>query len=415
MNLDTYLYGVRIGALRPVAGGGYSLAYDTEPLEAMGSGAAVLSSALPARAEPYSHESTSAYIEGLLPQGERRRLLAAELGIDADDGLALLAEVGRDCPGAVVFLPEGERAQPPEPDSIAWLSDEELAEVVQAPPLRHFDPRVEQRMRFALPGERHKLALHRDPRSGRWAWPQPGLPSTHIVKPEDDEHPEMAVNELFCSRVVEKARLRAAETAMETIGGRRCFVSRRFDRHTQNGDTDTFHQESFAQALGFRPGGEGGEEGPDLSAACGLLRATGEPEEAVFVLAAAFCNFLLGNGDCHGENFSLLFSREGTLIGPWTDIASTIVYDDTVHTGLTVDLDCTRSSELRDLEEIAEETGIDLEACRGVAGNVATHVSGALLPAVKGARREGWQGPIIEEIIQLAAERCFALAHLAED
>jgi serine/threonine-protein kinase HipA len=414
MNLDAYLYGVRIGALRPAAAGGYSLAYDTEPLEAMGAGAAVLSSSLPARDEPYSHASTSAYVEGLLPQGERRRLLAAELGIDADDGFALIAEIGRDCPGAVGFLPEDEPMLAADPDSIAWLGDAELAEVVQAPPRRHFDPRVEQRMRFALPGERHKLALHRDQRSGRWAWPQPGLPSTHVVKPEDDEHPDIVANELFCSRVVEKARLRATETAVETIGGRRCFVSKRFDRNPTKGETETFHQESFAQALGFRPGEQGDGDGPDLGAACGLMRATADPEEAIYVLAAAFCNYLLGNGDSHGENFSLLFSQEGTLIGPWTDIASTVVYHDDVHTGLTVDLDYTRDSELRDLEEIAEECGLALESCRGVAGNVATHVSGAMLPVVKRSKREGWHCPVIDEIIQLAAERCMALGRLAE-
>jgi serine/threonine-protein kinase HipA len=415
MSLDTYLYGVRIGELRPDPIGGYSLAYDLEPLEGMGPGAAVLSSSLPARAEPYSHESTRAYVEGLLPQGERRRLLAGELGIDAGDGFALIAEIGRDCPGAVAFLREDEPMPPAEPDSPAWLSDEELAEAVQAPPPRHFDPEVGQRMRFALPGERHKLALHRDERSGRWAWPEPGLPSTHVVKPENGEQPEMAANELFCSRVVEKARLRATETAIETIGGARCFVSRRFDRLTEDGRTEMFHQESFAQALGHPPAGVGdGAAAPDLGAACGLMRATGEPDEAIYVLAAAFCNYLLGNGDSHGENFSLLFSREGTLIGPWTDIASTAVYGDTVHTGLTVSLDADVDSPLRDLEEIAEECDLDLETCRGVAGNMATGVSGALLPVVKLSKREGWHGPVIDRIIQLAAERCLALGRAAE-
>ncbi len=121
MNLDTYLYGVRIGELRPAVTGGYCLAYDPEPLEALGPGEAVLSSSLPARAEPYSHESTAAYVDGLLPQGERRRRLAAELGVDADDGFALIAEIGRDCPGAVAFLPEDEPMSPADPDSIAWL------------------------------------------------------------------------------------------------------------------------------------------------------------------------------------------------------------------------------------------------------------------------------------------------------
>ncbi len=49
-----------------------------------------------------------------------------------------------------------------------------------------------------------------------------------------------------------------------------------------------------------------------------------------------------------------------------------------------------------------------------MAGNIATGVSGALLPVVKRSKREGWHGPVIDEIIQLTVERCFALARAAE-
>ena len=100
-----------------------------------------------------------------MPRGGRRRKLAYQLGVDPADGYGLIAELGRDCPGAVTFLAEGEEAEPRAPEDLAWLSEDELAEALEWPPERSFDPDEPRRMRFTLPGERHKLALVRDPES----------------------------------------------------------------------------------------------------------------------------------------------------------------------------------------------------------------------------------------------------------
>ena len=108
-------------------------------------------------------------------------------------------------------------------------------------------------MRFALPGERHKLALFRDEESGRWAWPQAGLPSTHIVKPEPRERPGMAVVEHTCTLAYRELGIPVVHTAIETIGGRPCLVSKRFDRWVDGPEIERLHQESFTQALGIAP------------------------------------------------------------------------------------------------------------------------------------------------------------------
>jgi serine/threonine-protein kinase HipA len=199
--LDVYLRGKQVGSLRP-AGGGYEFAYAEEALVAAGDGdghsPARLSRSLSLRAEPFAYEEVRAYVEGLLPAGARRERIAAELGLDPADGYGLIAALGSDCPGAVVFLPEG--APPPRRparEEIAWLEPRELEEVVATPPPRLFDPDRPQRMRFALPGERHKLALVLDGERG-WAWPEPGLPSTHILVPEPGERPGFALNEAGC-------------------------------------------------------------------------------------------------------------------------------------------------------------------------------------------------------------------------
>lgn len=407
MSLDVYLYGEQIGKLLPAGGDEYELAYSADRIQGFGEGGAVLSNALPGSEEPYSPGASRAYVEGLLPEGIRREKIAAELGLDQTDGYGLIAALGRDCPGAVTFVPEGESAQADD-DSEAWLSRDELEELVATQPHRLLDPDREERMRFALPGTRHKLSLARGEAGGRWAWPAHGVPSTHIVKPEGDGHPELVANEMFCTTVAREAGLLVASTAVEMIAGQHCLVSERFDRATQGLETERFHQESFCQALGLEAGC-GRAASPSFAESCGLLRATGEEQAITLLIAAAFCHYLLGNGDAHGANFGLLFAYEGPLLAPFYDIVSTAVYDDPLHIGLTIAASYSDRASMDDLATIAEECGIGIEHCRNVAGNMAERVSGALLPAVERAKDDGWDAPVIEGIIEIAAERSLAL------
>ncbi len=413
MNLDVYLYRERIGQLVPAGGSDYQLAYLNERLEGFGEGGAVLSNSLPGSDEPYSPDATRAYVEGLLPAGKRRERIAAELGIDPADGYSLIAELGGDCPGAVTFLPEDTPDLADDADEIAWLSEDELDGLLTAQPERLFDVEHDERMRSTLGGLRHKLSLVRMKRDGRWAWPTHDTPSTHIVKPESDDYPDLIANEMFCTSVARVTGLWVAPTSVKTIAGRPCLVCGRFDRGTEDGETSRFHQESFAQALGFPPSAEPGSEearGPSFAESAGLLRATGEEEAVTLLLAIACLDYLLGNGDAHGENFGMLFAYEGPMLAPFYDIASTAVYDDPTHTGLTIASAPFETATMEDLARVAEECGIGLGHCRNVAGNVAERVSGALLPVVEQGKEEGWDAPVIEGIVRIAAERCLALS-----
>jgi serine/threonine-protein kinase HipA len=421
MSLDVYLYGERIGTLFPVGENDYRLAYAPERIAGFGRGAAVLSNSLPASAEPYSANATRAYVEGLLPQGMRRRKLADELGIEPSDGYALIAEIGRDCTGAVAFLPTEERGREPGAEAVAWAEEDELEELLTPPPSRLFDPDRAQRMRFALSGERHKLSLVRAP-DGRWAWPEPHRPSTHIVKPETGEYPELVANEMFCTTVLREAGLPVAPATLETIAGRPCLVSERFDRVDLGLEATRFHQENFCQALGFAPGGglgfgpSGGPgtkeaDGPGFAEAAGLLRAVGEGDDVIGLLAAALCNYIVGNGDAHGDNFALMLVDDGALLAPFYDIASTAVYDDPTHTGMVIAQDYAETAYLLELSEICEEAGIEFEHGRRVAALIATKVGAALLTVAERAREEGWHAPIVDEIAELAAERAIGLGY----
>lgn len=422
MSLDVYLYGERVGTLFPAGDNDYRLAYDPELVERVGPGRALLSNSLPARPEPYSAEATSAYIEGLLPEGPRRGKLGRELEIDATDGYLLLNELGHDCAGAVSFLPAGQALEARDSRSPAWLTADELAEVVKPPPPRLFTDDCRQRMRFALPGLRHKLSLVRDEAGDRWGWPEADIPSTHVVKPETGEYPEYVANEMFCMAVCRQAGVPVAKATVEEIAGRRCLVSPRYDRVVDGGTgaARRLHCESFCQALGISPlAEEESEEGeaPGWTEVRGLLNAVSRQDDLVSLLTAAFCNYMLGNGDAHGKNFALIDREGGSLDGferrwrlaPLTDITSTVVYDDPIHHGLVISEEYQETSYLLELAEIAEECEFDFEVLRGLAAVTAARVGAAVETIATRSKKEGWHEPIVDRIVELAADRSFGL------
>lgn len=423
MSLDVYMYGERVGTLFPAGDNDYRLAYDPEVVERVGPGRTLLSSSLPARPEPYSAEATRAYVEGLLPEGPRRARLGRELDVDAADGYLLLAALGEDCPGGVCFLAPGSGPSAPDADSIAWLEDDELVAAVRPTP--GLDHEAGESPRYVLPGQRPKLALVRDEASGRWARPQAWLPSTHVIKPETGEYPGYIANEMFCMTVCRQVGLPVAKATVEEIGGRRCLVSPRYDRIAGKSPLDTkrLHCESFSQALGLLPGAiavsaDGKEiEPPGWAEARGLLNAVSRPDEVVNLLTVAFCNYILGNGDAHGDNFALLDRDKRALDGPepkWrlaplTDLTSTVVYDDPIHRGLVISEEYQETSYLLELAEVSEECEFDFEVMRGLASTTATRVGMAVETIATRATKEGWHEPIVDKIVELAADRAFGL------
>jgi serine/threonine-protein kinase HipA len=422
LSLDVHLYGERVGTLFPAGDDDYRLAYDPQLVERVGAGKALLSNSLPARSEPYSAEATRAYVEGLLPEGQRRARIGRELDIDETDGYLMLAELGQDCPGAVTFVPAGETVEQRGPDSISWLSEDELAEVLKAPPPQLFGEEHPQRMRFALPGRRHKLSLVRDEEGDRWGWPEAGAASTHVIKPETGEYPEYVANEMFCMTVCRQVGLPVAKASVAEIAGRRCLVSPRYDRIANEGDgtVERVHCESFCQALGIQPGPEDDSpesKAPGWTEARGLINAVSRADEVVNLLTAAFCNYILGNGDAHGKNF-VLIDRDRTALGgpgkkwrlaPLTDITSTVVYDDPIHHGLVISEEYQETSYLLELAEVCEACEFDFEVLRGLAATTATRVGMAIETIATRSRKEGWHQRIVDKIVEIAADRSFGL------
>ncbi|MGH9206550.1 MAG: HipA domain-containing protein, partial [Acidimicrobiales bacterium] len=185
------------------------------------------------------------------------------------------------------------------------------------------------RVRVSLAGVQEKLLLTRLP-DGRWGSPVDGTPSTHILKPEIREYPNTVENEAFCMRVAGHLGLPVAEIATTRIGERRSLVVTRYDRVIdQSGHVQRIHQEDLCQATGMSPQRKYQEDGgPPLRSLATILGAI-DPGSLETLLGAVVFHVLVGNGDAHAKNYSLLHEPSGGLtLAPLYDVMSTLHYGD---------------------------------------------------------------------------------------
>jgi len=169
------------------------LTYTDEARGLYAPGIPLLSLSLPIRGERYPQGIVRPFLDGLLPEGESRRVIARAAGVDTDDTHGLIKALGRDCAGAIVIQPMEESAPPPSTTLTAEpLDDEELADL--AGNLTSAPLGADGRVRVSLAGVQEKLLLTRMP-DGTWGRPVAGTPSAHILKPEIAAHPNTVENE----------------------------------------------------------------------------------------------------------------------------------------------------------------------------------------------------------------------------
>lgn len=299
----------------------YSDAWRTDPA------AFAISLSLPRQAEAFGDRATRAFFGGLLPDDEARQRLARHLQVSARNEFALLAEVGRECAGALALLPPDEAppplaATPPAPT----IDDVALARLLRDLPQR---PLLAGReLRLSLAGAQDKIAVV--VRDGAIALPRIGEPTTHILKVPIANFDATVANECFSMRLAASAGLPAPATTMRRIDGMPILLVERFDRvRGQDGVLRRRHQEDFCQALGVPPDLKyQAEGGPGLPAMFDLLtKHSSRPAvDRLLLLQMVVFHFLLGNADAHAKNFSLLLGPGEVRLAPVYDALCTLVY-----------------------------------------------------------------------------------------
>ncbi|MHA7283693.1 type II toxin-antitoxin system HipA family toxin [Arthrobacter sp. TMS2-4] len=399
-DLQIFLHGRRIGVL---SGTSLRLAfqYDPEIVADYGASSILLSLSLPVTRKRISTPAVFNYFDGLLPEGQVRSHLAAENGLSTPDALGLLKILGADCAGAVQALPD-ERSSLAEghPDP---LRNEDVVRIVEALPT--WDIPEDFAITASLCGVQSKVLLSRTA-DGTWAWPGTGSISTHIIKPEplDSPVPHLIASEDWALRVAAAAGLPAATAELATFGTRQAIVVARYDRTP---DGDRVHQEDFTQALALGSDAkyEGSTRPPSRLTRLVSAAAPHTRDDEDFrrnLLRAVTFNLVIGNGDAHSKNYSILILEGGEVqLAPLYDVAPTLLlYPLSTNAGHALDGQA-RLNYLT-LEHLAREGtawGMDEEDARSTAIDALERVAAAAAGA-PGAEEIGF----LKDLVPIRAE-----------
>jgi serine/threonine-protein kinase HipA len=332
-SLDVYLHADLVGQLVQDDGGRMLFAYTEDWLNRPA--ATPLSQSLPLRKQRFATKECRGFFAGILPEESKREIIAGNLGISARNDYAMLERIGGECAGAVTFIPAGQSV-PQQDHSYKKLTSHELSAILKELPKR---PLLagDEGIRLSLAGAQDKVAVRIE--GDEVSLPLGGAPSTHILKPAVERFAGVVFNEAFCMSLAAAAGLPTANVETRTVEGLEYLQVERYDRmhrRIPGGDIvlERLHQEDFCQAQGIVSEMKYQKEGgPSLKQCFGLLRdvSTAPVIDLAHLLDAVIFNYLVGNNDAHGKNFSLLYRHigaEGTEIrlAPLYDLVSTFYY-----------------------------------------------------------------------------------------
>jgi len=328
--LDVYLNGRLVGRLRREASGAVDFRYDQSWLG--WESAIPVSLSLPLREDRYIGEPVLAVLENLLPDNDdTRRRVAERAQADGSDACSLLSAIGRDCVGALQFLPEGTDPGKAGAIDARAVDDKEVAAIVGDLARNPLGIGDDREFRISLAGAQDKTALLYW--NDKWHVPHGTTATTHIIKPQIGRLPNgidlsnSVENEHLCLELVAALGLPVAKSRIVDFVDKRCLAIARFDRiWTKDGRLLRLPQEDCCQALSVPPNRKyESDGGPGIPAIMDLLKASDTPDEdQKMFFKAQIVFWLLGATDGHAKNFSLRLAPGGRFqMAPLYDIIST--------------------------------------------------------------------------------------------
>ena len=330
--LDVYVGSSKVGLYARAPDGATSFRYDTEWLSSDRSFPISLS--MPLSDRIWSGEAATSYFDGLLPDDRSvREKIAAREHAESAGIFDLLAVIGRDCVGALRFVPEG--TDPGDPTQMQYrpVSDDEIAARLAAlgtNPLGLYAR--EEDFRISIAGVQEKTAfLWID---DQWQLPLGSTPTSHIFKPAMREGPNGADfsdtpwNEWLCLTLCRALGLETARTEVRLFAGKPVIVVERFDRIWQEGVLYRLPQEDLCQALGVPPMRKyQSDGGPGIVDVMAFLNGAIAPyEDRLTFMKAQIVFWLLAAIDGHAKNFSIFLTPGGYRLTPLYDVMSAAPY-----------------------------------------------------------------------------------------
>jgi len=268
------------------------------------------------------------FFSNLLPEGPLRHYLAERAQVHIDREFFLLQALGQDLPGAVsVSVPaaSGDAMTARRKTAARRAADrgEPHSKPARAAPALH----------FSLAGVQLKFSAIRNAASGLTI-PANGVGGDWIVKLPAREFAHVPENEFAMMTLAKKVGIDVPEIALVDVSaitnlpdgihqtGGKAFVIKRFDR---NADGSSIHIEDFAQVFDVYP--EDKYKTASLRNIASVIAAESDQRDVVEFIRRLTFNVLIGNGDMHLKNWSLIYpDGRHARLAPAYDFVSTIAY-----------------------------------------------------------------------------------------
>ena len=325
-SLNVFLNDKHIGTLEKDDNGGVIFQYSNNADR-------ILSLSLPIQKAPFENKQCRGFFNGLLPESEHTRIaIGKKYGINPKNDFSILQAIGYDCAGAVSFFDSYDEQTPSkylqETYEIDYtpLSENELEKFIVELPQKPLATGVED-MRLSLAGAQDKTSVIVV--DGQIGIPKDNVPTSHILKPAINGFNETIENEFICIKTAEKLGIKVPDVKIGYANKTKYFLIQRYDREIIANKIKRIHQEDFCQASNIPSAYKyQAEGGVDYKRCFEILRATSQPAVAInqFIQLMIF-NYLIGNNDAHGKNFSILHYDNGEIkFAPAYDILCSQVY-----------------------------------------------------------------------------------------
>jgi serine/threonine-protein kinase HipA len=330
--LDVYVGSSKVGKYSREPSGATSFRYDPE--WSSSERAFPISLSMPLSDRVWSGEAATNYFDGLLPDDRTvREKIAAREHAESAGIFDLLAVIGRDCVGALRFVPEG--LAPGDPTKMEYrpVSDGEIAVRIASLVTNPLGLRAdEDDFRISIAGVQEKTAFLRV--DEQWQLPLGPTPTSHIFKPAMKEGPDGADfsdtpwNEWLCLVLCRALGLETANAEVRLFDDKPVIVVERFDRTWREGVLYRLPQEDLCQALGVPPLRKyQSDGGPGIVDVLAFLNGAIAPyEDRLAFMKTQIIFWLLAAIDGHAKNFSIFLTPGGYRLTPLYDVMSAAPY-----------------------------------------------------------------------------------------
>lgn len=330
-DLSLLMNGLLIGKLTKKTNASLEFTYDQKWINTPGSRPISLS--LPLIDRPFTGDKVYNFFDNLLPDNpEIRARIQAKFHAVTDQPFDLLANIGRDCVGAIQLI-SGEIPTSKKEIKYEPLNEKGIASSLRSyksNPLGMIDESKEFRISLAGAQEKSAFLYHKK----KWCRPIGETPTTHIfklpigyIKHSQINLKESCENEWLCAQIAEAFGLLVAKCEITHFEDIKVLVVERFDRKISADHTWIMRlpQEDMCQALGFSPNLKyQSDGGPGIKDIMQLLLGSIQPAEDRDIFFRAQVLFsLLAAMDGHAKNFSVFIEPGGKYrLTPLYDILS---------------------------------------------------------------------------------------------